>query len=575
MRRTRRGEDVVAAAVGRLEEIRHRFGPRARAEKLQLLGMLDKAPFSDSAPLLLRFHETLCFLRAYPDGPDVLRAAEAALGHIPGRVARLSLRGRRELDATGVAGTAVRSAFSLQAARWATARFPGLVDFDWADPETEPRVARLLPFLAPLTDEDAFVEAGVPARRWLAAGRPAASPSDLHWTVERLGDPPGAATGGAAVFDALELPVHWELGATWACRTLAHVAPRRVFFHRAPLRRWRGALARRLPGSRLPVRRATGPEAEHLLDLAQAAVLVRYREVHAFNFANPGDVLVADAGRGVAIVWFGVLPPHRLPLRAHYGYLLLKNGVPVGYGDASLLFEWVEIAFNIFETFRGGESAFAFVRLLALLYQQFGARAFHLSPYQLGQGNEEALESGAFWFYDKLGFRPKRPDLARLAAEERRRLTREPDYRSSRDTLARLSSGGTFWAVGDGVNTASRTFDVRRVVLSALAEVGPDATAQGRGRLAARLADRLGLRGRAWAPSEGVAFARLAPILAALPGLPAWPHGDRQALVQVIRAKGGAREADYLRLLRRHRRLRASLLALGRTAGEAPAQRIP
>jgi hypothetical protein len=345
-----------------------------------------------------------------------------------------------------------------------------------------------------------------------------------------------------------------------------------VFFHRAPLRRWRGALARRLPGSRLPVRRATGPEAEHLLDLAQAAVLVRYREVHAFNFANPGDVLVADAGRGVAIVWFGVLPPHRLPLRAHYGYLLLKNGVPVGYGDASLLFEWVEIAFNIFETFRGGESAFAFVRLLALLYQQFGARAFHLSPYQLGQGNEEALESGAFWFYDKLGFRPKRADLARLAAGERRRLAREPRYRSSRETLERLAAGGTFCAVGGRRNAASRFFDARQVAISALAHVGPAATTRARARLVARVANRLGLGGRAWAPPERAAFLRLAPILAALPGLPAWPRADRQALVRAIRAKGRAREADYLRLLRGHRRLRTSLLTLGRAGGEVPAQ---
>mgnify|MGYP006270346331 CR=1 FL=1 len=38
-----------------------------------------------------------------------------------------------------------------------------------------------------------------------------------------------------------------------------------------------------------------------------------------------------------------------------------------------------------------------------------GADAFTIYPYQLGHENDEALRSGAWWFYQKSGFRPRDP----------------------------------------------------------------------------------------------------------------------------------------------------------------------
>jgi hypothetical protein len=305
------------------------------------------------------------------------------------------------------------------------------------------------------------------------------------------------------------------------------------------------------------VRRAERAEGARLLDAAQAAVLVRYREVHAFNRADPADVLVVEAGRGAQLAWLGLQPAYRLPLRAHYGYLLLKNGVPVGYGDVSLFLEQAEVAFNVFETFRQGESAFLLVRLCAFLFQRLGARVFRLSPYQLGQENEEALASGAFWFYYRLGFRPGRPDLARLAAAERQRIRRHPGHRSSRATLARLAEGGMALAVRRH-DAAAAGVDARRLGLEAAGRAaraghGPDRA----------LARALGAgRWRTWPPAERRAFARWAAVLAGVPGLGAWPVRDRRALRDLIRAKGRGPEADYLRRLREHRRLRRSLVAL-------------
>jgi len=135
------------------------------------------------------------------------------------------------------------------------------------------------------------------------------------------------------------------------------------------------------------------------------------------------------------IVLLGVLPEKRLPVRAGYAPFFFRNGVPVGYGDAFVFGERIEVSFNIFPAFREGESAWCFVRLLKLYRQLFGSTVFTIDPYQIGLGNDEAIDSGAFWFYRKLGFRPTDPKIERLArAEEKRKR------RSSAATLRKLAT---------------------------------------------------------------------------------------------------------------------------------------
>jgi hypothetical protein len=51
--------------------------------------------------------------------------------------------------------------------------------------------------------------------------------------------------------------------------------------------------------------------------------------------------------------------------------------------------------------------------------QLLGVEVFSLDPYQIGHENEEGIESGAFWFYRKLGFRPVRPELAEARGQRR------------------------------------------------------------------------------------------------------------------------------------------------------------
>ena len=101
-----------AALLAELERVRAQFGgPEAAAtaaRKAELLGALARARLS-GADAVLRLHEAACFLRAYPDDPAVLLAAERLLA---GFGARADLRAvRAQLENSGVAGTDITYPF--------------------------------------------------------------------------------------------------------------------------------------------------------------------------------------------------------------------------------------------------------------------------------------------------------------------------------------------------------------------------------------------------------------------------------------------------------------------------------
>ena len=76
--------------------------------------------------------------------------------------------------------------------------------------------------------------------------------------------------------------------------------------------------------------------------------------------------------------------------------------------------------------------------MLDACYQRTAARYYVLDPYQIGHGNAEAIASGAFWFYRKLGFRSMDEAARQLTAREERRIAAQPGYRSPAHVLRRL-----------------------------------------------------------------------------------------------------------------------------------------
>src|SRR6266850_1041374 len=368
------------------------------------------------------------------------------------------------------------------------------------------------------------------------------------------------------LFESVSLPILWRPRGGGS-RTLARISSDRTFFHEEGLERSTvdvvGALRRPLPMTRAP-----RPLAETMIDAARAAMATRQRELHAFSYPNADDVLVGDAGRGLRLVFIGIQPDFRLPLEGYYGFLALKNGVPVSYGGGWELFGTLDFAVNIFPSFRQGESAYLATQLLRAYRRIFGMRTIVVDRYQLGHESTEALRSGSFYFYHRLGFRPRDPSVIRVLAEERAKIVADPAYRSPVGLLDRLAGDEVFLSLPGGLAAPEhrlRATDVSALVARFVArEYRGDRVAAVR-ESAARVGRILGVPRRvSWAPSERRAFERMSLVAALIPDLARWPIAARRALVAVMRGKGGPTEMRYARQLDGHRRLRRGLEALAR-----------
>ena len=555
--------------LSNLEEYKNRFGPGEARHVETLLAALSRRNFSN-VESLIRFHETLLFLRAFPQGPGVVSRTETLLESFDQRVEALR-DGGADLSAvdtfefSGIAGTTMEDTLSFDVIRWLARRIPRHIEIDWDNYDEERPMAATWPRLLPLLDEDAFVEANIPWRRWLQAAKGAKS--ELEFLLRGFERLAMADREKAELYDSLRLPVRWQLQNLKLSRTRNWLPPRSIYYHTEPLiPRRQIDLGHELsqPGpalKKLPLR-----QGKAVMEMIREVMLVRYRELYGTTLGDPRSVVRADVGRGVVIYLWNLPPDRRLPLRAYVAGLTLKNGVPVNYIEAIGLCEWIEVGFNTFYTFRNGETAWIYAQVLRCLRRFTGARCISVYPYQIGQGNDEAIESGAFWFYRKLGFRPGPLELLRLAEREEQRIAKDPTYKSSRRTLQRLAQGHVFYELPGSEKGAWDRFSTRNLGLQVNRRMAREFDGDSR-RLrdtsVAKISRALGVQSSRWDSLEQQAFENWALVLALIPDLPRWTPAEKRELVKILRAKTGRSEMPYLRLTQKHLRLRRELLRLG------------
>jgi hypothetical protein len=81
----------------------------------------------------------------------------------------------------------------------------------------------------------------------------------------------------------------------------------------------------------------------------------------------------------------------------------------------------------------------------------------------------------------------------------------------------------------------------------------------------------LGLRSLdGWDRNQRLMLQRWAPLVGVLPGVSGWSAAERTALAEVVRAKGGRRESDYVRRFDQHARLRRAVVAVARRRAVKP-----
>ena len=190
-------------------------------------------------------------------------------------------------------------------------------------------------------------------------------------------------------------------------------------------------------------------------------------------------------------------------------------------------------------------------QVLRLLHQRLGAECFSVYPYQIGQDNEEAMDSGAFWFYRKLGFRPVRRELERLAEREEKKIA------------GSLATGRRPKLAPPGGGPRGL-----RVARSRAGRMGPLSNASHRNRAAeidgagiwrnsermkkaaqAKLSRDLGVVPARWPAAEQRAFEDFSLVLSLVPDLRRWQSVEKSGLVGTIRAKSSLSDDRYAALL--------------------------
>lgn len=535
-----------AAALRRLRKVRHEYGAGAEREKRSLLVLLRAARLSTSAHVVA-LHEDLLFLCAFPGDAGVRRLARRLLGEIHARVARLPRMARGALDDSGIAGSTTRDALPYPIASW-LARSGADADIDWKNLTDEACLDAFVGRLLQPAEREAFDGGEYATRDFLALAKRSDGGSTLRWLMEMAAAAP-AQSERCADWNAAEASIVWAMGDSRESVTRNALSHAPVVLRngmRRPPADATAEIARPLPA----VERLSRAAARRVVDVARAALAARCREVDAMTYPNPDEIWWCDLGEGVALAVIGVAPSLRLTLETNTGYLLFANGVPIGYGGVTPLYRQANTGINVFDPFRGGEASFLWTQMLRAFHTLYGSRRFIVNAYQFGAGNAEAIRSGAFWFYYRLGFRPARARTRRLAEREAGRMSGDRKYRSDPRTLRALAEGDLHLDLpgydADDYFDESLLPHAGALAARTLAHEPVTSRSQAAGRIARRLAEALEIGDYpSWPARERRGFELLAPIAVGIEGLHQWSAADRAALAAMLRAKGAAQERHY------------------------------
>ena len=547
------------------ESIRLKFGAEFEPQRFELLKRLEAGTFRTPSRLQ-RYHELVCFARAWPDSPRVLRLSRRILKNFDGRQDLRRFRSR--LEATGIAGTDIAYGFYLPTAKWLAKNWPQQLEVDWDSFEEHERLDELLKHTAVFAEQQGLNSYGFKGMERIQKLRGDHDSADGTFLISLLDRLPMAERVKESFYDGLSLTFVLRPGAKTPSRTQAELRVSEIHYQDQPLESAMVDLEQAVKKP-LGFSRVSGAQARTLIALARGAMVTRFRDLDPIAYADRHDVRAVNCGSGLQIVLYGVIPERRFLLECEYGHLLLKNGVPVGYGSAWSLYGTCQLNFNIFPTFRGAQAALLYAKTFAAYQQLFDADTFVVEPYQLGDENEEAIQSGAWWFYNKLGYKPYDPQARRLAKSEIEKRRARKKYRSSPSALRRLAQAPMFLNLGRRRKDVLGLIEIEACGL-AVADYLSRRHASERDRAEADCAKTvcawLDIEERKLAGGQRLWLRRWSPLILSLGSVPDWPQNDKTALRAVVLAKGGREESRYVQLFDRHRPLREALLSISRRA---------
>lgn len=393
--------------------------------------------------IISEYHNTLLFLLSYPENEELLYLAKQEMERLTEQIKTLSDARKEKLDLSGLAYTNTHGGFSISVIKWLLQEFPGTASIHSFDEEGIHPKEILKHALGEMEFELASDEK-LNATAWVTKASGTKNPTkQLQWLIEQMESINASDLIKDQLMESLKLYVTIKPIQKEFSRSFGRVEKKEVYYHRNGILKkfdeW-ALINKKLPAAK----KLSSPQKKKIINTSRIALCVLNRETDPVTYCNEDGLLYYELEHGLSIALFSMLPERRLPLESYIGFMMFKNGYPMAYGGGWLFGKRSLLGINIFEAFRGGESAFVFAQLLRTYKNAFGAEYFEVEPYQFGKNNPEGLQSGAFWFYYRFGFRPVNEKLNQLAKEEFQKIQSEKGYRSPISTLKLFTKSNVF-----------------------------------------------------------------------------------------------------------------------------------
>ena len=256
----------VTTVLRELERRKSEFGGVAGQRKLELLKILEKRRLPRAADVL-RLHEVLCFLRAYPDDAELLARVERMLD---GFTDRGDLRRHRAaLLNSGIAGTTTCHSFYPATACWLARRWGPCLTIVWDDFQRQERLEQILPQFALYCETPGLDECTFELREWIERLK-APGETDGTFLLRRFEQLPMSPFVREILLEDLDLPLQLSPGPDTPSRTREKYSGSVVVFQSGPLQRSRPSVKNMIRRPPLSIRETTPRKAQALIDLARS-----------------------------------------------------------------------------------------------------------------------------------------------------------------------------------------------------------------------------------------------------------------------------------------------------------------
>lgn len=383
-----------------------------------------------------QFHQLLMGMMAYPTNKIVLDLTNETMSKLL-LLLEKNTSLQHKLIGSGYMHTSIECNFSYEKVKYIVSKFPNQVSIHSSSSSIETQIA-ILKLILPSVEYSIIHEGDNDLKTRISKFNPSKTITDLEWLIQTIQQSDLPKKTQAVIYNQLGIFIQWKVSNKESSVSFLKGPSLPIFYHAKPLEKKINLpeiIQQKLPA---PIK-LSDKDIERIIDAAKMTLFYLYRETEPFSNANKEDITLFQLDKGISIALFGSNVDKRYSLESYIGYMVFKNNIPASYGGGWIFGERSQFGINILEAFRGGESGLIICELLRVYHQYFGVTCFVVKPYQFGLNNTEAIKTGAFWFYYKLGFRPENNALKDLALKEEKQKLINPYYKSDISTLKKYT----------------------------------------------------------------------------------------------------------------------------------------